>query len=219
LDRTGILPKEQQMKKVLAGLILCTAILVPAFTQMEVGVSFDPVPLITGLVLGDFGISTGFEYASARAVSTKINVYYLGMNIAAFTDLTDGTDLKISLFRVNLEGRWYPEAEYIKGFFLNGGLQYHLMSGIAKIVDENGSLIGGSGNLNTLGLYGGIGYKIIFGSTQKVGFFLEPAMDFIWPLYSDIPFTEIKPLAISNYLGWIMGVKLFRFGLIMGAAF
>jgi hypothetical protein len=208
------------MKKLFI-LLIIFMLTIPVFAQKaepvnrHVAVSFNPIPLFTGVFLGGFGVDAGLEFAPIRNTSLKAGFFYLGFDPGKFniTNLEKG---EISAIRVNAEARWYPEGKYVEGFFLNGGFQYHRLK--AAFTLENGEKSATTGGeLNTYGLYFGLGYKAVFGDS-RAGFTLEPFLDFDWPIKSDIPFDEMDPIS-GNLLGWALGVKLFRFGLGFGIAF
>ena len=70
---------------------------------------------------------------------------------------------------------------------------------------------------NTHAIYGGAGYKFVFGQSQSA-FALETKLDFVWPISTDIQFDRMSD-STSMLVGWVMGVKLFRLGLVLGMAF
>ena len=204
------------MKRVLIFLAIIM-IAVPVFAQNEwngnrhFSINVNPSPFIYAPLMGGFGFSGGVEFAPLSFVSVKGNIYYIGYNLGKYVDMADDS-LKLSMLRFSAEGRFYPSRNYVEGFFLNGGLQFHRIG--AEFKFDNVSIAGG---LNTYSVYGGLGYKIVVGKS-RLGFAMEPYLDFIWPIYSDIPF-ELMDTKSSNLFGWMLGVKLFRAGFRMGIAF
>lgn len=196
----------------------------PLFSQeswednRRIAITLDPNPMIFGLLLGGFGVEAGLEYAFAQQFAVKGIVRYWGFDpIKWFGDDLDGVKSNFSVFRANAEGRWYPSQCYVHGFFLNTGLQYDLFSASGSYYANTGTRVSLGEGWNTLSIYGGLGYKAVFGK-GRVAFIMEPTLDFIWPLYSDIPFSDMGTLA-GNLVGWALGVKLVRAGLLFGIAF
>jgi hypothetical protein len=180
----------------------------------QFAVLLNPLPLVIGLVAGGFGFEMGVEYAPVEMASVKASVYYFGFDPTKFfaAEQTSGAKADLSLFRVSLEGRWYPAEQYVKGFFLNTGFYYHQVSADVKYEGANF----GAG-LGTWGIYIGLGTKKISGN-GRVAFSFEPTVDLTWPLSSEIPFDQMGTFA-GNFVGWALGVKLIRFGWRMGVAF
>ena len=205
------------MKKFFCILVIIL-IVIPVFAQKSwdgnrrMAITINPFTIAYPPAFGGLGIQGGFEFALVEMASIKANVFYVRYDLGKISDNTDGSDTILSMFRLSLEGRWYPMGDYVEGFFVNGGFQFHRLS--AKFDFDDAYL--GIG-LNTYSLYGGVGYKIVFGNS-RIGFVLEPTLDFIWPVYSDIPFDKMDKSS-SNILGWMMGVKLFRLGISVGVAF
>jgi hypothetical protein len=113
------------MKKIIF-LLMVVFLTVPAFAEEEwdgnrqMAITMNPVPLIGGLILGGFGINVGFEFAPIPTASVKANIYYVGFDPVKFVDGNTQGKSNASLFRANLEGRWYPSGNYVSGWFLNG---------------------------------------------------------------------------------------------------
>ena len=232
LDNSINESRSSSMKKVIV-LFVIVLLAAPVFAQQSwqgnrqfaVNVSF--MPMVEGISLGGFGFEGAAEFAPIRPFSVRASFRYVGFD--AFKQLKDTldyfTDIKSSLdiyhLRFALEGRWYPSKKYIHGFFLNGGFQFDRLSLSAQFKYEKVS-IGVGGGLNTYGLLAGLGYKGVFGSS-RVAFSIEPAINFVWPLSSDIPFKEISDASggagASAVLGWMLGMKLVRAGLRFGVAF
>jgi hypothetical protein len=204
----------------------------------QIAVTMNPNPMTIGLLLGGFGINAGFEFAPVKWASLKANIYYIGFDPLKFVgeplvyedEYGDGYDdgyeeefflptgSNISLFRVNLEGRWYPSGNYVSGLFVNGGLQFHRLSASASFSLSDAEM--GKGMMgvyiDTWGVCAGVGYKAIFGK-NRVGFVFEPVLDYAWVLHSDIPFKDLG--SGGSMLGWFLGAKGLRGTLMFGAAF
>jgi hypothetical protein len=208
------------MKKPLVLLIVFLTV-IPVFAQEKeekerrTAITFDPLPLIAGTLLGGFGMNTGFEHAFIRPASVKANIYFIGFNPGNMIDITEINGY-FSMGRFNLMGRWYPLENFVHGWFFNGGMQYHYLMGV--ILYDEKARTGIQEWYNTFGLHLGAGYKAIFGK-GRANFVLEPSLDYVFPLYSDLPFMNEVPVITSNYIGWILGIKGFRFELLMGVAF
>ncbi|MDR2702342.1 MAG: hypothetical protein LBB72_07920 [Spirochaetaceae bacterium] len=210
------------MKKILVFLAVFI-IAAPVFAQAEwdgeqkMAVTFNPFPFIGGLLLRGVGIDAGLEYAPVSMASVKTSFYFFKFDPTKWFDTSsDSSNYDIHFLRFSLEGRWYPSQEYVKGFFLNGGLFFHQF-GVSASMNYSGADFSGSDSLNTFGLYIGAGNKMVYGS-GRVAFVMEPTLDFAWPLYSDIPFDKMDIIS-SNFVGWCLGVKLLRFGFRLGVAF
>jgi len=178
-------------------------------------------PLLMGSLLGGFGIDTGFEFAPVSIASVRANVRFLGFSPANFGfvsyDEENGTgsvNARLSLLRLNLEGRWYPGGNYVQGWFLGGALQFQRIAASASLFVDDAELSGGIG-MNTWSAFVGIGHKIVFRSSQRAAFMIEPILDLGWRLASDIPGDV---LAIP-FTGWMMGTNGLRFSVLFGAAF
>jgi len=180
--------------------------------KRQFAILLNPIPLVIGVIGGGFGLEAGVEYAPASMASVKASVYYIGLDPSKWFDVTKEGNARFSITRVSLEGRWYPSEQYVKGFFLNGGFYYHQVNAALRWADVDF----GTG-LSTYGIYIGIGTKKITGN-GRVSFSYEPTVDFTWPISSEIPFNKLDILS-SNLLGWVLGVKLVRFGWRFGIAF
>jgi len=187
--------------------------------KRQMAITLSPNPLIIGLFLGGFGINAGFEFAPVSTAAVKANVFYIGFDPVKLIGLNDDNLKSLAyMLRVNMEARWYPMAQYVKGFFVNGGVQYHRLSlsaGVSFDTDEEKESAGGG--LNSISICSGLGYKVVIGKEQA-GFVIEPNMEFAWDVYSDIPFQNMVP-PVSYFLGNVLGIRGFRFNLLFGAAF
>jgi len=211
------------MKKVIV-LFIIVLLAAPVFAQQSwegnrrFTVNLSSMPMFVGMVLGGFGIEGAAEFAPIRPFSMRGSFRYIGYdpinNLDKFSGISIEKDsgIKFSTLRLTFEGRWYPSHKYVQGFFLDGGFQFDRISG--KLEFKKITLGGG---LNIFGLFGGFGYKWVFG-VSRVAFSIEPAFNFVWPLKSDIPFNDFG-LWSSNYLGWIFGVRMVRGGLRFGVTF
>ena len=195
---------------------------VPVFAQDEwannrrMAIHTNIAPLILGSLLGGFGVEAGFEYAPISSFSTKVNFSYTGFDPSRF-DLVEVehkagfTRLGLSLFRVNLEGRWYPQKHYLSGWFVGGNAQFYRILAIpaaAFTIDDKEI---NNGIVDTWSLFATVGYKVVFRSKQRAAFFIEPVLDLGWKIYSDLPDTP--------FLAWLLGGARVRFNLTLGAAF
>jgi hypothetical protein len=229
--------KEYHMKKIIFFLML-VFLTVSVFAKerwegdRQIAVTMNPGPLILGQILGGFGINAGFELAPVEWASLKANIYYIGFDplklIGEPIDY-DGEGMmqkitsNVSLLRVNLEGRWYLSGNYVSGWFLNGGLQFHQLSASSSFplgdvtLDDTTVGKGKVGiYITTWGICIGGGYKAIFGK-NRAGFVFEPVMDLTIPIYSDIPFGNMG--FEGDIIGWLLGIKGLRGGLMFGVAF
>lgn len=209
------------MKKICV-FLTALVIITPVFAQewdanRKMALTINPFPIISGLLLRGIGIEGGFEYAPVSMVSIKADVYYFNVDPSNWNyTSSDSGSVNIYFFRASLEGRWYPLEEYVKGFFLNGGLFFHQF-GVSAVMSYSDVIFRTGDQFDTIGVYAGIGTKKTYGN-GRVAFVFEPTLDFAWPLYSDIPFNKMD-IYSSNYAGWYLGVKLFRAGIKFGIAF
>ena len=216
------------MKKMLL-LVLVIMFAVPALAQEEregwegnrrMAVGMRLSPLITGSLLGGFGVDAGFEFAPLQSFSVRANARYVGFRpfIFDFVDYADedsgSATARLSMLRFNLEGRWYPGGNHVEGWFLSGALQFQRLAASGSIFVDETELSDGIG-LNTLSAFAGLGYKIVFRSSQRAAFFIEPLIDVGWRITSEIP----RDVLSVPFVGWMMGTNGLRFSLILGAAF
>jgi hypothetical protein len=217
------------MKKITV-FLLAMLIAIPVFADEDwegdrtMAITMSPTPLIIGTVMGGFGINAGFEVSLLKWLSVKGNIYYIGfdpLQFAGFNEIEiegEGTyTSNVSLFRANAEARYYPDGGYLKGWFLNGGVQFHRLSASARVTSDEmpGAYAEAGIGFNTLGICAGTGYKLIFGK-GRVGFVLEPSLDYTFPLFTEIPqagdFADV-------IVGSLLGTRGFRASLLFGAAF
>jgi hypothetical protein len=217
------------MKKITVFLLALLTV-IPVFAEegesegnKTMAITASPGPLIIGTVLGGFGINAGFEISLLKLLSVKGNIYYLGFDPLKFVGYSeieaDGNSYtgNVSLFRANAEARYYPAGEYLEGWFVNAGVQYHRISASARVKHDEmpGAYEEAGIGFNTFGICVGGGYKLIF-ETGRVGFVLEPVLDFTWPLFTEIPrFNDFTDVIIGS----LLGIRGFRAGLLFGAAF
>ena len=191
----------------------------PAFAQEEeagwdgnrrMAVTVSLTPLIMGAALGGFGIDAGFEHALTQSVSMKANVRYISFDPLSFDTVAsgDGFRPRASQLRFNLEGRWYPQENYVRGLFLNGNLQYQRLFATSSLVVDDEEL---DTLINTFSAFVGVGYKVIFRSTRRHAFVMEPLLDLGWRIASDS--------ALIPPLGHVLGANGVRFRLLFGMAF
>ena len=215
------------MKKILL-LAAAFALAAPAFAQegaherehwhdsRQMAITLNLTPLLIGALVDGFGMEAGFEFAPARFAAAKINVQYIGFGLrrlgVMYDDDSYGNGV-VSMLRVNLDGRWYPQGNFVRGWFVNGGLQFHRIAAPASLFDEDGTW-GGNRGLNTFSVLAGVGYKLVFRSSQRAAFVLEPGLDFIWQVASQMPRVPGDFL-----LGAILGTRGVRFNMLLGAAF
>jgi len=200
----------------------------PAFAQEErerwdgnrqMAVAMRVSPLLIGSLLGGFGIDAGFEFAPLQAASVRANVRYVGFSPFIFDFVYYEEDAgsaraRLSMLRFNLEGRWYPGRNYVQGWFLSGALQFQRLMASGSIFVDDTELSEGIG-MNTWSAFAGLGYKIVFRSSQRAAFIMEPAIDVGWRLASEIPHEVLS----IPFTGWMMGTNGLRFSLLLGAAF
>jgi len=205
------------MKKLFLATTLI-ALAIPAFGQegserwdgdRRMAITANLTPILVGAFTGGFGMGAGFEFAPGPSASARLNLYYIGFDSALMGE--EGGD-GLHLLRLNLDGRWYPQNVYARGWFLNGGLQYHAIIAPQVFWGVNGEDL--SGTMNTWSVMAGVGYKFVARSTQRVAFVIEPKLDFVWAVHSDIP-----RMPGDFALRMILGTGGPRFSLMMGAAF
>ena len=191
--------------------VMVTAVAAPLFAQditepeiwtaqtpRRAAITLNTVPMVIGSLLGGFGIGTSFEYAFSSNASIRGGIYYVGFNIGV-----SGNDYRFSLGRFNLDMRWYPSHRYVRGFFLSGGAQFHRIAG-------------GAESFNSVGVVTGLGHKAAFGGQNRTLFFIEPSVDIVWSVYSQL--LPDDPLA-AGFLGTLLGIRGPRFNLAFGLAF
>jgi len=206
------------MKKLFL-LTTIVAFAVPAFAgearerwegDRRMAVTTSITPLVVGAFSGGFGVDVGFEYAFTRSLSAKVNFRFINLDPFNF-DFVDSEDSfrpRASQLRFNLEGRWYPQENFVQGLFLKGNLQFQRLSSSGSLSwddEEMDTLI------NTFSAFAGLGYKAVFGSTRRHAFVMEPILDVGWRVVSDWAF--VPPL------GYILGTAGVRFRLLFGVAF
>lgn len=206
------------MKKLLLPIALI-AFALPAFAEEEregwdgdrrMAITTSLTPLILGATLGGFGADVGFEYALTQSISMKINVRYISIDPLRFdaVNADDGFRPMASQFRLNLEGRWYPQRNFVQGWFINGNLQYQRLFATSSLTvddEEMDTLI------NTFSAFVGFGYKVVFRSSQRPALVMEPLLDVGWKIASDG--------AIVPPLNQVLGAGGVRFRLLFGASF
>jgi len=217
------------MKKILL-LMSIIVLAAPAFAQEEreeregwdgnrqMAVAIRISPLLVGSLLGGFGVDAGFEFAPLPNTSVRANVRYIGFSPLAFDfvsyeDSVSGR-ARVSMLRFNLDWRWYPGRNYVKGWFLSSGLQFQRLAASASLIVGDEELAEGVG-FNTLSTFAGLGHKIVFRSSQRAAFIMEPKLDIGWRIASNIPDAVFS----IPFTGWIMGTNGLRFSLLFGAAF
>jgi len=155
-------------------------------------------PLLTSLDAGSFGMDIGFEYAITRHASAKVNLRHT----------------HAQMFRARLEGRWYPQGNYLEGWFVGGSLQLQrqlrrdplhcrcLGEPTPWIWVNHGSFsVGG-------------GYKTVFQEGPgRTAFVLEPAMDLRWAIIPRVG------LAFFHMDYWISGLNGLIFRTPLGITF
>ena len=191
----------------------------PAFAQdggetpeadRRMAVTVSLAPLVVGAMFGGFGMDAGFEYAFAPFASVKANVRFVNIDPLRFNavDADYGFRPRASQLRYNLEGRWYPQENYVQGFFLNGNLQYQRLFATSSIEVNDEEM---DASINTLSGFVGVGYKAVFRSTRRHAFVMEPALDLGWRIFCD---GDLVPP-----LGQLLGTGGVRFRVLFGAAF
>jgi len=215
-------------------LMVVVALAVPAFALEEDGgwdgnrrmaatVNFNP--LLMGAVLGGFGLEAGFEYAPVPFASARVNVRFVGFDPLRLVDGdTGGVRTMVSLLRLNMDGRWYPGGDYVRGWFFSGGLQYQRIAASASFTID-GATVGAGVGFGTVSFFTGVGHKLVFRSQQRTAFAIEAAMDLGWRITCDLRRFLRRELggeldAMSGQLvGWLLGTNGPRFHLLFGAAF
>ena len=214
------------MKKLLFAALFIAAAL-PTFAQQHrsdweddrrMTVTTNLFPLVTGAFLTGFGMEAGFEYAPVASASIKPSVRVITFNPVGFSGIDidiDAPSVRFWLLRASLEGRWYPQNKYAKGWFLGGSLQFQTIGANASF-NLDDEAISASQWFNMLSLFARAGYKVVFPSTSRVAFVMEPQVDLGWVLYSDIP---RMPGVVDSTLHWFLGASLVRTSLLFGVAF
>jgi hypothetical protein len=202
------------MKKIFVFLTVI-ALAVPVFAQNDgkdwtgnrrTAVYADPTLFLVGPLFGVMGGAAGVEVASLKSFSLCTRIFYVSS--------ISWEDIDAHILYTSLEARWYPERNYVQGFFLSGGLQYHLFS--AEYGFSDGEIEPGA-SYHAFGFLGGVGYKFVFGKKQ-FGFFLEPSLYYAWPIKTNIPFDETDKYS-GNVMAMMLGIKFARPSLIFGLAF
>jgi len=152
------------------------------------------VPIIA-IVSGGFGMEVGFEYAITPSASARLSARYMGFR---------GDGEMLSMFRIALEGRWYPQGNALQGWFVSGSAQMDAISPFGDN-DFEGSRIS---------VFAGGGYKAVFEGSQSPAFFVEPRLDFGLPLN----------LLVSGDFSWwlaylLLGMGGPRFSVPIGVTF
>ena len=184
----------------------------------KMAVNFDLFPFFFAVESGGIGFRTGFEYALNNSISIQANLCYLAVHSSRYWYNWDYDDEEIyrfsylHSFRFQIECRWYPAGHYLRGIFINGGLQYQ---GVYSRYwfDNSGDLTQQSGGLNSFGIYKGIGYKLVIGRTRQ-GLILEPVIEYI-----TAPMQRSLWLYANNYQLAYMGFIRGRFVFNAGVAF
>lgn len=139
-------------------------------------------PLFWAIILDGFALDVGFEYAPIRRASIRGN-----FRLIAFEEM----GARLWRPRFNLDGRWYPQGNYLRGAFLGAGLQFNVW------------------DRSSLSAFASAGYKAVFGSNERrAAFVLEPALKFGWLLF---------PADLRGGADW--GESGLLFGLPLGVAF
>jgi hypothetical protein len=184
-------------------------------------VTFNPGALIVGASVEGIGIGLAFEHSFTPMFSAKANAYFLGHEAGKGYNSTES---RVNGFTATgmfaIEGRWYPMARNLEGVFINGGLQYHLLTGTVAFYDSyDGIDRQFHKTFSTVGLFTGLGYKVVFGK-NRFGLSLEPTIDYIWSFYSNIPYEYRDDMINHSALTLTgMGIKGIRFGFQIGVAF
>ena len=176
------------MKKLL---LLLTVISLPglAFGQQDGGfweeprrmaVMMNPTPILTAVGNQGFGIDLGFEYAITPSVSTKLSVRYHNALSRWHEEA-----IRVWKLRTNLEGRLYPQGNYLKRWFLSGNLQFVTAPisahGSSSPIEPDTSLAA------AVSFYPGAGYKLVFRNRQRTAFALEVSAEIGMPIVSGFP--------------------------------
>ena len=136
---------------------------------------------ISPIILLDFGfsINIGFEYAPIpnASITAKFRYFFLDRGSGFGDRRRDLLFLGGSRWSFNLGGRWYPQGNYVHGWFFTGIIQFWMDTGSTLLVDND------ENSYNTwrqalLCIYAGSGYKAFFGNERRAVFVIEPTVDF-----------------------------------------
>ena len=154
-------------------------------------------PLLTGALGKVFCMDIGFEYAPVPSAAVKVNLRYEHDRF----------------FRVSAEGRWYPQENYLNGWFVGSTLQFQHIFKLSHFLWDTTEEVNHS--VNIFSVFIGTGYKAIFGS-ERTAFAIEPAVDFGWPValgrFIEYPYNY-------DFSPWMAGVGGLRFKVPIGVAF
>jgi hypothetical protein len=184
-------------------------------------ITINPGAFIVGTVTDGFGIGIAFEHSFTPQFSTKANAYFLEHEARkGFYPPVSRVEGHTIMGMFAVEGRWYPLARYLEGVFINGGFQYHLIGGTVAFHDYNDEIDRQfRRTFSTASLFTGLGYKVVFGK-NRFGLALEPTIDYIWPFYTNLPYSHRDDIMDHSGLSvTAMGIKGIRFGFQIGAAF
>jgi len=199
--------------------VIALAVLaVPAFGQERDGsgyerrmaVTVNPMPLLSSAIFDGYGIDLGFEYALKPAVSLRLGARFANIRV---DDGAAGYEEEwASLFAVSLDGRWYPQQNFISGWFLSAGIQGMLAPSSAAplLTGEEGD----GSMLHAVSFFPGVGHKWVFRSPRRAAFALEGMVDIGFLLTANVPRNgpDLPP-------SWMLGSTGPRASVFLGAAF
>lgn len=199
------------MKKPLLLTVALAALALPAFAwdgNRRMAVTMSVVhPLLTEALVNplfsegvrpNFGIDIGFEYAPIPHVSSKVN----------FRFIAPGSPWVWSgSMRVSLEGRWYPQGNYVQGWFASGSIQF-----------QRSPRLRGRLDLHTFSFFIGGGYKAVFNGGKRAAFVMEPRLDFGREITGRVA-NYYRFFDMDVFDLWEAGIYGPRFRLPVGVAF
>jgi len=180
--------------------------------RMAVTIGISPILLL------DFGLSIniGFEYALTPHASIISNFRYFILDRGSGFGNTPRNLLFLggSRWAFTLGGRWYPQGNYVHGWFFSGAIQFWMDAGSSLLVDNEES------SYNTwrqalLSIYAGSGYKAFFGNGRRAVFVIEPTVDFGVLIFD----SESMDSVPNVWDGWLFGISGLRFRSPIGVAF
>jgi len=206
----------------------------------RMAITLNPGPLIVSSTLNGFGVDVGFEYATSQSVSVKANSRFAGVRGTDYYGDDPADDLKGWLLRLGLGGRWYPQGRFAQGWFFSVNLQYQTANGSYVTVirgspspyyspyypedyediDPEWSTKPKQREIDNayrhaVSVFPGVGYKLVFNSSQRTSFTMEVTGDVGFHIYSNG--TKKNP----DFFGedWSMGTAGPRLSFALGVAF
>jgi len=173
---------------------------------------------ISPIILLDFGfsINIGFEYAPMPHASVTANFRYFILDRGSGFGSTP-PNLRFlggSRWAFSLGGRWYPQGNYVHGWFFSGVIQLWMDAGSSLLTDNEENLYN-TWRQALLSIYAGSGYKAFFGNERRAVFVIEPAVDFGVLIFDSESMNNVP----SVWDGWPFGISGLRFRSPIGVAF